>query len=117
MDDSPEKCPSPFKWNALHPPPLHGKQRHSFHSNNGQQQQQPTIVPLMSDEENKELQFQFFQQLAHHFSMIPRTSMSLILSTNDGGNHAIDEEKEASQSMLFDFLEQMPMIQHMGWRE
>jgi len=83
MDDSPEKCPE-HKGNTLHPPSLHGKRHRE-------------LLNFMSDEENTELQIQFFIQVAQYY-VEPRQAWP-----------------NGDTNGLFEFLSRTAK-NHMGWR-
>jgi NLI interacting factor-like phosphatase len=66
MDDSPDKCMA-WQENAVHPPPLHGRQFRPMNST------EPTTAVgaqqslVLSDEENVEWQRQFFERLVGYW--------------------------------------------------
>jgi hypothetical protein len=69
MDDSPEKCTA-VKQNAIHPPPLNGRIRHSthhHHHHHHHHHSNAAAAGLVSDEENVAQQFAFMEQLARHW--------------------------------------------------
>jgi hypothetical protein len=64
MDDSPEKCVA-VKHNAIHPPPLHGREMLP------EDLQHSKDKTLLSDEANVAYQLRFMQQLAQHWKDHP----------------------------------------------
>lgn len=62
LDDSPDKCPRKYRGNAIHPLPLCGTE--TSVSDKGTM----TSLTVDDDEENENLQRQFFRLLVQHWS-------------------------------------------------
>ena len=90
MDDSPEKCPIAVA-NAIHPPPLHGRNWNSDSKNGG-------------DQGNQKLQTLFFEKLVSFWADSPHRENPC---KNDGA--------EQDSAHYYEFL-QTHAQGHMGWR-
>ncbi len=83
LDDSPEKCPSQFRANALHPPPIKGTVSPRFGI--GVCSDEDFHSVLDDDEINQRRQRDFFQLLAKHWEHPAKTDLTEFLE-----HHAYD---------------------------
>eukprot|EP00934_Nitzschia_sp_Nitz4_P001700 Nitzschia sp. Nitz4//scaffold17_size182527//4357//5316//NITZ4_001825-RA/size182527-processed-gene-0.113-mRNA-1//-1//CDS//3329539253//1700//frame0 len=122
IDDSPEKCPF-ASGNAVHPPEIHGQRRPPV----GNQPHQDTAgVHWVPDEENQELQREFFLQYNEFWSREPfqeflleETVPSLVHQSKrntDDDAPKIPVKEVMTNQELYGFLKQHAN-NHMGWRD
>lgn len=116
IDDSPEKC-SMAVGNAIHPPPLHGRNPRRNSNQNGSF--------FMTDQENEDRQSSFFRKLVSFWSDCPHRSQpqwDLTIVENapkDASSRPIGDDSTSvanTNPAYYQFL-QRHAKGYMGWRE
>ena len=135
LDDSPEKCDS-FRQNALHPPPMHGRQLLVLQQGLRHQQKQAIAAffqkknsnncgndndddamqdKILSDETNHELQMQFFTKLVDFWK--DDTSHNVTNEVNGTSTAKQDQgDMESPFNNALGMFLQQSAADHMGWR-
>lgn len=92
LDDSPEKCPSKFRANSLHPPPIRGTV--TACADEGARSKKDSYSIVDDDEANQRTQRDFFHLLAKHWEQPAEKKLAEFLEKH-ANNHNMRWKTEA----------------------